>query len=156
MITDRLMGNQTNEHSESKLVNDKLLYGRKSGLCGVLLDRAVKNRHITKCFKRTSYCNTVLIIRALRFQYKRYPLHVVLGYVFGKTSRYTCRGHKRSSGRERYPSPIQAFVTFKLLHEFKRAHLQKYAVRISPTWVFWETQIDSESTRALLARKPRY
>ena len=30
------------------------------------------------------YCMAVLVICAFRFQYKRYPLHVVLGYLLGK------------------------------------------------------------------------
>ena len=94
-------------------MNDQLHRERKTGLCGVLLDLAVKNKYITKRFKRTWYCNSVLIILALRFRYKRYPLHVVLliGYLLGKTSHYTCRGHKRSSDRERYPFPIQVSLS---------------------------------------------
>ena len=73
--------------------------------------RDVTSSHITKCFKRTRYCNSVLIILTLRFRYKRYLLHVVLDYLMEKTAYNTRRGHKRSSGHERYPSPIQASLS---------------------------------------------
>ena len=87
-------GRQAVEHSESKHtpgMTIKLHRERKAELCGVLLDLAVKNRQITKCFKQTWYCNTVLIVSAFRFQYKRSPLHVVLDHLLGKTSHYTSR-----------------------------------------------------------------
>ena len=77
----------------------------------IIWARAVTNRLITECFQQTRYYNSVLIIHALEFHYRWYPSHVVPDYLLGKTSHYTCRGHKRSGSRERYPSPIQASLS---------------------------------------------
>ena len=54
------------------------------------------------------YCIIVLIICALGFSTNAYPCRIFLGYfaISGENvSRKTRHGHKRSSGRKRYPSP---------------------------------------------------
>ena len=80
------------------------------------------------------YCNKVLIICAFRFQYKRYPLHAVLGYLLAKTFFHkTHRGYKRSSGRKRYPSPIQTFVTISCCASSQGQPEKRHFARASPT-----------------------
>ena len=72
----------------------------------------------TKGARELWYCNTVLIIFALDFSTKC----TLLGYflVSWENVSKTRRGYKRSSGRKRYPSPIQAFVAISCCASSKR------------------------------------
>ena len=120
----RLWGIHANEHSEAIIpfrvqtlaANDYLHHETKTGLCGVLPGvLAVTSRlsRLPDCFKRTMVLYYSTDYLCFRFQYKRLPLHVALGCFpisWENFSHNTRRGHKRSSGRKRCPSPIQTFV----------------------------------------------
>ena len=83
-----------------------------TGLCGVQYKHglsqagilpSVSSDHDTAQFSTDYFCFKISV--------QAVPFHVVLGYLMGKTSYNTRRGHKRSSGHERYPSPIQASLS---------------------------------------------
>ena len=77
-----------------------------------------------------SYCTTVLIICAFG---TNGTLRGYFATSLGKRFAHkTHRGHKRSSGRKRYPSPIQAFVTISCCASSKGRLLKNDILRELP------------------------